>query len=38
VLGSGRRLFEHDGHRTDLRLVDSSTTPKGVILATLRPS
>jgi dihydrofolate reductase len=37
VLGSGRRLFEPDDHVTELRLVDSINTTKGVILATYRP-
>jgi dihydrofolate reductase len=33
VLGSGRRMFS-DGVRTSLRLTDSMTTAKGVIVAT----
>jgi dihydrofolate reductase len=33
VLGSGRRMF-HDGVHTSLRLTDSATTTKGVIVAT----
>jgi dihydrofolate reductase len=38
VLGSGRRLFEPDNHVTELRLVDSTVTTKGVILATYQPA
>lgn len=37
VLGAGRRLFEHDGHLARLRLVSSTPTTTGVILATYRP-
>jgi dihydrofolate reductase len=37
VLGSGRRLF-NDGHGTSLRLVDSKTTTKGVVIATYQPA
>lgn len=33
VLGSGRRMFKDGVHRS-LRLTDSMTTPKGVIVAT----
>ena len=33
VLGSGRRMFS-DGAHTSLRLTDSMTTSKGVIVAT----
>ena len=33
VLGSGRRLFP-DGVTTSLRLVDTKTTPAGVVVAT----
>jgi dihydrofolate reductase len=36
VLGSGRRLF-NGAHATPLRLVDSKTTTKGVVIATYRP-
>jgi dihydrofolate reductase len=36
VLGSGRRLFEPDDHAFELQLVDSLTTPAGVIIATYR--
>lgn len=34
VLGSGRRLFPHDGRVQPLRLVDSTTTTAGVLIAT----
>jgi dihydrofolate reductase len=34
VLGTGRRLFSAGGAQTTLRLVDSMTTSKGVIMAT----
>ena len=34
VLGSGQRLFGHDGHLARFRLVDSMPTTTGVILAT----
>jgi dihydrofolate reductase len=34
VLGSGQRLFEHDDHVAKLRLVGSTATTTGVILAT----
>jgi dihydrofolate reductase len=37
VLGSGRRLFRDDGVMTRLRLVDSRTTSKGVVIGTYRP-
>ena len=37
VLGSGRRLF-NAGDATPLRLVDSTTTSKGVVIATYRPA
>jgi dihydrofolate reductase len=37
VLGSGRRMF-NDGPVTPLRLVDSKTTTKGVVIATYRPA
>jgi dihydrofolate reductase len=37
VLGSGRRLF-NDSRATPLRLVDSKTTTKGVVIATYRPA
>ena len=38
VLGSGQRLFEPDDHISELRLVDSTATTKGVILATYQPA
>jgi hypothetical protein len=34
LLGSGRRLFRDSGPPTSLRLVDSVTTTKGVVIAT----
>ena len=37
VLGSGQRLFDPDNQVTELRLVDSTPTTKGVILATYQP-
>ena len=37
VLGTGRRLFA-GGSYTRLRLVDSSTTSKGVLIATYEPA
>ena len=36
VLGSGRRLFE-GGVQASLRLVDSATTRKGVVMTTYQP-
>jgi dihydrofolate reductase len=36
VLGSGRRLFTDGGASTALRLVDSTTTTTGVVIATYR--
>lgn len=38
VLGSGQRLFDADNHVTELRLVDSTLTTTGVILATYQPA
>jgi hypothetical protein len=38
VLGTGQRLFEPGSHVTALRLVDSTVTTKGVILATHQPA
>jgi dihydrofolate reductase len=38
VLGSGRRLFPDDGPPTPLRLIDSVTNTKGVIIATYEPA
>jgi dihydrofolate reductase len=37
ILGSGTRLFAHDGSMSSLELVDSVTTTKGVVIATYRP-
>jgi dihydrofolate reductase len=37
ILGSGRRLFPEGGPYTALRLVDSKTTPTGVVIATYVP-
>jgi dihydrofolate reductase len=37
VLGSGQRLFGQDGHGARLRLVESTTTGTGVILASYQP-
>jgi dihydrofolate reductase len=37
VLGSGQRLFEHNNHVAKLRLVSSTATTTGVILATYQP-
>ena len=37
VLGSGRRLFNEGGAFATLRLLDSKTTTKGVVIATYRP-
>lgn len=37
VLGSGRRMFP-DGVRATLRLTESMTTDKGVVLATYQPA
>ncbi len=38
VLGCGTRLFEHGLPVTDLRLVDTTTTTTGVIVATYVPA
>ena len=38
VLGTGRRLFTDRGAFAALRLVDSTTTTKGVVIATFRPA
>jgi len=38
VLGSGRRLFQDGSPYTPLRLVDSVTTTKGVVIATYQPA
>jgi dihydrofolate reductase len=37
VLGTGRRLFADGGPFTSLRLIDSTTTTTGVVIATYRP-
>ncbi|HWH11729.1 MAG TPA: dihydrofolate reductase family protein [Solirubrobacteraceae bacterium] len=38
VLGSGRRLFEHDDVEVKLRLLSSTPTTTGVILVTYEPA
>jgi len=38
VLGSGERLFDYVEHVAKLRLVDSTSTTTGVILATYQPA
>jgi dihydrofolate reductase len=38
VVGSGKRLFEEDGDRIALELVDSKTFPRGVVYLTYRPA
>jgi dihydrofolate reductase len=38
VLGSGKRLFEDEGNRKALELVDSKTFSTGVLYLTYRPS
>ena len=38
VLGSGHRLFEDGGTLATLRLVDSRTTPTGVVIARYQPA
>jgi dihydrofolate reductase len=37
VLGTGRRLFP-EGVHASLRLTDSATTSKGVVIATYEPA
>ena len=37
VLGSGHRMFQEGAPTTSLRLVDSVTTTKGVVIATYQP-
>jgi dihydrofolate reductase len=37
VLGTGRRLFKDGSPYSALKLVDSKTTPKGVVIATFQP-
>jgi dihydrofolate reductase len=38
VVGDGRRLFPERGQSHDLTLVESKSTPSGVILQTYRPA
>jgi dihydrofolate reductase len=38
VLGSGRRLFSDGGASASLRLVNSKTTEKGVVISTYEPA
>jgi dihydrofolate reductase len=38
VLGAGRRLFPDDGTAAKLRLVDSTPTTTGVLIATYQPA
>ena len=38
VLGSGKRLFEDEGYRKPLKLVDSKTFATGVLYLTYRPA
>jgi len=38
VLGSGRRLFRDGSTFATLQLVDSKTSPSGVVIATYRPA
>jgi dihydrofolate reductase len=38
ILRSGRRLFNEDGPRTDLRLVNVTPTGTGVLVVTYRPA
>jgi dihydrofolate reductase len=38
VLGTGRRLFPDGGSVSALRLVESKTTPNGVMIATYEPA
>jgi dihydrofolate reductase len=37
VLGTGQRLFREGSPSSTLQLVDSKTTPKGVVIATYEP-
>jgi len=37
ILGTGRRLFTDGGASADLRLVDTTTTTTGVVIATYQP-
>ena len=38
VLGTGRRLFREGSAYSTLQLVDSTTTPNGVVIATYQPA
>jgi dihydrofolate reductase len=38
VLGTGRRLFREGSTYSTLQLVDSKTTPSGVVIATYQPA
>ena len=38
ILGTGRRLFKDGSPYSSLKLVDSKTTPKGVVIATFQPA
>jgi dihydrofolate reductase len=38
VLGTGQRLFRERNAYSTLRLVDTKTTPKGVVIATYQPA
>jgi len=37
VLGSGRRMFDHESYPVQLRLVESISTTAGAIIATYQP-
>jgi dihydrofolate reductase len=37
ILGSGQRMFENENHPVKLRLVESTVTTTGVIIATYHP-
>jgi dihydrofolate reductase len=37
VLGGGKRLCRDGGLKTDLRLIDSRTTGKGMVILTYQP-
>jgi dihydrofolate reductase len=38
VLGSGQRLFREENELAKFKLVESRTTPKGVVIATYQPA
>ena len=38
VLGTGQRLFRERSAYSTLQLVDTKTTPKGVLIATYQPA